>query len=274
MEEIFDYAIINESIAPLKSTSDNFSETTDELIFGMIVKILKKQEEWYYVETDYDYCGYVNRKSLLIDNQRAGEWRKIAKAHVYKSFADIMVKPYYQSNILKTVTRGAILSVTGKTEDNWKEVELPDKTKAWIKAPFLEEFKNLSVKEDEDKIRENLVYIAKQYLGVQYRWGGKTPMGIDCSGLCSMAYMLNGITIYRDAELKEKYMKSISIDKIKPGDLIFFPGHVAMYIGDNRYIHSTGKSHGVTINSLKSDDFDFREDLIDKITAIGTIFDL
>ena len=93
---------------------------------------------------------------------------------------------------------------------------------------------------DEEKFRENVVKTAKLYLGTQYRWAGKTPQGIDCSGLCSMAYMLNGVYIYRDASIEEQYpvkeivsaeewsedpMKALS--KLKPGDLIYFKGHIA-----------------------------------------------
>ena len=48
-----------------------------------------------------------------------------------------------------------------------------------------------------------------------------------------MAYMLNGIIIYRDAKIIEGFpMHAIDISEMKPGDLIFFPGHVAMYIGN------------------------------------------
>ncbi|MDO4439373.1 MAG: C40 family peptidase [Eubacteriales bacterium] len=140
---------------------------------------------------------------------------------------------------------------------------------------------------DEEKFRQNVVDTAKMYLGTQYRWAGKTPQGIDCSGLCSMAYMLNGVYIYRDASIEEQYpvkeivsakewaedpMKAIS--KLKPADLIYFKGHIAMYLGDCKYIHSTAKagSDGVVINSFRSTDDCFRQDLYDGVTACGSIF--
>ena len=71
----------------------------------------------------------------------------------------------------------------------------------------------------------------RSYLGAQYRWGGKTPLGIDCSGIVSMAYLLNGVTIYRAAAIKSGFaLHEISLEAAKPGDLLFFPGHVAMYL--------------------------------------------
>ena len=100
-------------------------------------------------------------------------------------------------------------------------------------------------------------------------------MGIDCSGLCLMSYYLNGITIYRDAAIKEGFpIKEILFSQIKEGDLLFFPGHVAMYIGNQRYIHSTLKtaSDGVVLNSLNPKDKDYREDLPNKLIAVGSIF--
>ena len=58
---------------------------------------------------------------------------------------------------------------------------------------------------------------------------------------------------------------------MKLGDMLYWPGHVAMYIGNEKYIHSTGKSSGVVINSLNAEDENYREDLAD-IKEVGTIF--
>lgn len=128
---------------------------------------------------------------------------------------------------------------------------------------------------DEAAFRQGLVKSALSYLGTQYRWGGKSSQGIDCSGLVFMSYLENGVLIYRDARMEEGYpMKSILKDELKPGDAIYFPGHVALYLGEGKYIHSTGhfKSAGVVINSLNPEDRDYREDLAQKIAAYGSIF--
>lgn len=82
----------------------------------------------------------------------------------------------------------------------------------------------------------------------------------------------NGIIIYRDSQIKEGYsIKKIDRENMKPGDLIYYPGHITMYIGEDKYIHSTGASGGVVINSFNPEDLNYREDLAD-IKEIGSIF--
>lgn len=133
-----------------------------------------------------------------------------------------------------------------------------------------------STRLDEDIFRQNLVRSALSYLGTQYRWGGKSSQGIDCSGLLFMSYLENGVLIYRDAKIMPDYpMREISRADLKPGDAIYFPGHVAMYLGNDKYIHATGqiKTAGVTINSLNPADVDYRADLAQRVTAYGSIFE-
>ena len=59
---------------------------------------------------------------------------------------------------------------------------------------------------------------------------------------------------------------------MKKGDLLFYKGHVAMYIGDGKVIHSASSKSGVVINSLNKGDRDYNDFLDKKIISIGTIF--
>ena len=135
----------------------------------------------------------------------------------------------------------------------------------------------------ENAFRETLVSEAMKYMGVQYRWGGKSFRGIDCSGLVSISYMRCGVLIYRDASIVDGWpIQRLALEELKApevlaslkkGDALYFPGHIAMYIGDGKYIHSTGRigSGGVVINSLRPEDPDFRQDLLDCLYAVGGV---
>ena len=127
----------------------------------------------------------------------------------------------------------------------------------------------------EEAFRNALAEQAKKYLGTEYRWGGKSGRGIDCSGLVSSAYMQCGVLIYRDARIVEGWpMHQIPFADKKRGDALYFPGHIALYLGEGRYIHSTGASAsgGVVINSLDPADPLYREDLVKCLNAVGSIF--
>lgn len=266
-------AITKKNVIPLKLNPSFDSEVADESLYGMVLELEDELKDgWYRARTYYDYEGFVHEKDILIDNERAMEWSKMADHYIIHNIADVLAEPKYQSYQLITLVRGDFIHLTGREEDRWCEIELIDKTKGWVQKEFIKKMPKFDLDKEEDAARESILKTAFLYLGTQYRWGGKSPMGIDCSGLVSTAYLLNGITIYRDAKLKEKYMRSISLEEAKPADALYFPGHIAMYIGDGKYIHSTGSFGKVVIHSLNPEDDNYREVLHKSLYAVGTVF--
>ena len=90
-----------------------------------------------------------------------------------------------------------------------------------------------------------------------------------------IASLLCGVLIYRDARIVEGWpMHQIPFADKKRGDALYFPGHIALYLGEGRYIHSTGASAsgGVVINSLDPADPLYREDLVKSLYAVGSVF--
>lgn len=270
------FAVINNQISVLKRQPKEDSENIDEVLFGMNVEILRKtSNNWFYIKTNYRYEGYVKGKGLIIDDRRSKQWEKEKNTIIISSFADVLNKPETSGYPIISLTRGANLLITDEISENNKfiKVKLPDSRTGWVRRNFISNLKkNYDIK-DEINLRDNLAEAALSYLGVQYRWGGKTPLGIDCSGLCSMAYLLNGIFIYRDADIKEEFpIKEITFDKLKKGDLIFFPGHVALYLGKNHYIHASTSNDFVKINSLDEKDSNYNENLGKSPKKFGSIF--
>lgn len=93
-----------------------------------------------------------------------------------------------------------------------------------------------------------------------YLWGGTVAPNYDCSGLIQSAFASEGIWLPRDSYQQEDFCQKITRKDLEKGDLIFFGfkkvTHVALYLGNNRYIHSSGKdmgNNGIGINQLTDD---------------------
>ena len=270
------YAIVNSAVGVLKSEPKEASESVDEVLFGMNVEIVKEADNnWFYVKTHYDYEGYINGDNLIINDVISKKWEKDKNIVVINSFADVLNKPEAYGYEIASLTRGANLISCDEISENKRflKVKLPSSEIGWIRKSFTSNLiTNYEVK-NEDKIRGNIAKSALSYLGTQYRWGGKSPLGIDCSGLCSMAYMLNGIIIYRDAEIRSGFpVKEIPFENIKKSDLIFFPGHVAMYLGNGEYVHSSTSNEVVKVNSLNEGAGNYNEYLGTCAKKFGSIF--
>lgn len=83
----------------------------------------------------------------------------------------------------------------------------------------------------------------------EYLWGGVIGPNFDCSGLMQAAFRSEGIWLPRDAYQQEAFLHPVPLDQLEIGDFIFFgpkerANHVALYLGDGRYIHSSGKTMG------------------------------
>jgi cell wall-associated NlpC family hydrolase len=92
----------------------------------------------------------------------------------------------------------------------------------------------------------------------EYLWGGTVGPNYDCSGLMQAAFIEQGIQLPRDAYQQEAFVRPVPLRSLIAGDLVFFgptekATHVGLYLGDNHYIHSSGKAlgnNGIAINAL------------------------
>lgn len=271
------------------------SSIADEGLYGMPLLILEEKENWYHVRTHYSYEGYIRKEEVLFKDM-------LQKQMVVNGiYADVLSLPKVQGVPLISLTRGCLIEVLEETVNGYRKVVLLDGREGYLPekylteklfltntfceagtAPedtvfqaYLQELLDKHFEGSEEKFRDALMQTVIQYMGAQYRWGGKTMLGTDCSGLTSMTYMLNGVLIYRDANIVSGYpVKEIPRSDIKRGDLLYFPGHIAMYLGEDMYIHSTARagSNGVDINSFNPDDMDYRKDLDESLIKAGTIF--
>ena len=91
------------------------------------------------------------------------------------------------------------------------------------------------------------VAVAETFLGTPYLWGGNSRAGLDCSGLAQIAHLACGIACPGDADLQETMGHDLPVtEPLRRGDLVFWPGHVAMVVDDTRLIHANGHAMAVS----------------------------
>jgi cell wall-associated NlpC family hydrolase len=99
----------------------------------------------------------------------------------------------------------------------------------------------------------DFVAVAERFAGVPYLWGGKTSLGIDCSGLVQVALAAAGIVCPRDSDMQERAFASLpAVDIAAPrrGDLMFWTGHVAIVCDERTLVHANGFHMAVAVEPV------------------------
>ena len=232
---------------------DKKSEVTDELLYGTsVISFDESYAGYLFCKTDYGYSGYVD-VSDLSQKKQGGE-----SFVVTSSFCDIYETPEYRFAPKITVPRGSIIAGEKKKCRDDRFVCIKNEDGEFYVPKGNVAGKSLMSRFDTaEKKRKQIVKTAFYYLGTPYRWGGKSVSGIDCSGFVFMCYALCGLGLYRDAEPDARYVKKIPFGELQPADLIYYNGHVTMYIGSNEYIHSSATLGGVRIGSFDEESENF-----------------
>lgn len=270
-EELGDkvYGIINLSVANIRSKHSHSAELTTQALLGTPVKVLKKDDGFCLVQTPDKYISWVDNSGIkLVNKEELEKWINADKIIYNSEYGFSFAEADINSERVSDLVAGDILINLGKG-NNFYNVEYPDGRTAFIEAD-----KCLGLNDwfsEAYPTEENIISTAKKFMGIPYLWGGTSTKGMDCSGFTKTVYFLNGVVLQRDASQQVNTGILVDtekgLDNLKPGDLLFFGfkqteerkeriTHVGIYIGNNEFIHASGK---VMINSLNPDAANFSE---------------
>lgn len=222
------FGICNLAIIPLRFEHSDRSEIVSQVLFGEHFEIIETHNQWSKIRTQFDqYEGWVDSKQyqLITENDYLQLSNDVCILN-----ADLIEYVTGPDNLLIPIPLGSSLSFLNHNDIN--------------SSKFSFEGTKISGKKD----KECLIKTAFMYLNAPYLWGGKTPFGIDCSGLTQMVYKINGYALLRDASQQATQGEALSfIEESEPGDLAFFDNeegnitHVGIIMADNYIIHASGK---------------------------------
>lgn len=266
------YAIVKSAYAGLYNEAG--TQMVDDVFSGWMVMadgaVINGR---VHIITWYGYKGYIEEKNLkYLTHEELTLWVRDLYV-VTEAYADVHTAPEVRALACGSLIRGSFVKLKEQLPGGWSLICTSDGMSGYVRSAYICRRRMAAC--DEKNVRRSITETAMSYFGVQYRWGGKSSLGTDCSGLAFMSYMLNGIIIYRDARIDPEYpVKRIERCDLKEGDLIYWEGHVAVYIGNCRYIHATAAEQNpcVTINSLNPCDNCYRDDLAVSISECGSFF--
>ena len=221
------YGISNLSIVPMRNEASDQAEMVNQILFGEHFKVLESRKKWSRIRLSHDnYEGWICNK----------QWLKLSEEDYKQLDKDV---PTITTDILDIITKDHQPIVIGSILPFYKSGHAIINNKMY-------QFDGLTTPGYVKK--EKLIENALMYLNAPYLWGGRSPLGIDCSGLTQMVYRLQGIHLPRDAYEQAEIGTTLSfIEESEPGDLAFFDNaegnitHVGIILEDNHIIHASGK---------------------------------
>jgi gamma-D-glutamyl-L-lysine dipeptidyl-peptidase len=222
-------AICTLSMIPMRSEPKHKSEMVSMLLFGEAFTVNESLDHWHFITSRHDnYQGWIFSRYLhLVDLEFLDRYdtEKPAYCREFLSTAHYDEKYYY-------LCFGSRLP-------------LYDGRYFYLGAEQVEYSRDV-ISQQKKKDTSLLIEIAKKYLHTPYLWGGRSLLGIDCSGYTQMVYALYGKTLPRDAWQQVKEGKPVkSLADARAGDLAFFSEngqritHVGILTGDGHIIHAS-----------------------------------
>jgi Bacterial dipeptidyl-peptidase Sh3 domain/NlpC/P60 family len=224
-------------VADLRRSPSHEALLDTQALFGEEVVLYEDYEGWGWVQLARDgYVGYIPMAAL--DEGRTEPTHRVSVnlTFVYQ-VPDIKMSARRSSPLGAAVRVRAIDGAFAQIGDS-----------AYVFADHLWPY---------DEREKDFVTVAERFLHVPYLWGGKTSLGVDCSGLVQISLDAAGVAAPRDTDLQEKALgKPLAFDAglagLKRGDLVFWPGHVGIMQDEVRLLHANAHHMFVVSEPLRA----------------------
>jgi cell wall-associated NlpC family hydrolase len=216
------YAFCLVSASPVRAEAKDPAEIVTQLLFGEVVTVHEIKTSWSKITTFSDhYEGYVDSKHLFFLSEK--EVRRWMEDSEYQQ--SLLLEVNSENGKQLTYRGSRIPFSVGKTNIGKFEFEL---------------------KEEDNTNYSHVVEATADYLNAPYLWGGKSPFGIDCSGLTQTVYRFFDINLPRDASQQFDIGIEVEFGDHEPGDLAFFSNkagkitHVGVIAEQDGIYHASG----------------------------------
>ena len=275
------YGVVTVSVGNVRTRPAEEEELSTQVLMGMTVRLLKMARGYNYVQMPDRYLGWLDRMSVrAMTKAEADAWSAAPKVIMTGYFGMVREHADGASMPICDLVAGGILKADG-TEGTWTAVELADGRRGFVESSLVEDYDQW--KKSRRLTGESLARTAKMFVGIPYLWGGTSCKGMDCSGFVKTVYRLNGMELNRDASQQAQIGADIPVgpafENARTGDLMFFGQkasadrperitHVALYLGDRLFIHSSGR---VRISSFDPASPQFEESLLKRFVRARRI---
>jgi hypothetical protein len=212
----------------MRAEPSHRSEMVNQLLFGEHYMVLEEHGDWLRIKNAFDdYEGFISR---IQHTEASSDYYKQIETHDYKISLELMSPILFRKERMY-IALGSILPFSANELFKMEE-----------SMAFAGEAKPLSQMLKMPAMKE----MAMKYLHAPYLWGGRSPLGIDCSGLTQQVYKLCGYRLQRDASQQFRQGKDIAYSHLLPGDLAFFEkegkvDHVGIVMDEQKILHASGK---------------------------------
>lgn len=286
------WAVVTISAACAQNGPEYTSPVETQMLMGSVVEVLETRGYWVRVRAEEPpYEAWVNELALSRkDDGEISEYMSADKYIFVELSGDILTEPRQGAARICDFSLGGLVRVAKDSRGRvikkgaYRGVILPSGKIGYVEGKSVEEFKKWGQR--ISPTAGGVIAVAEKLIGTPYVWGGCASSGLDCSGLTRLAFYMNGILLPRNVSQQVKCGVEVPLNNLVPGDLLFFGteatpekpsrlNHVAIYIGDGRFIHSSQVVRISSIDPGLPDSYDRQPVCARRIIgAVGTEYSL